>query len=64
MGATRTCAALILRPFGQGPASDERLFDVGPNCHPGQPVALIVNRTAPNIKRARRCHGTIRELIR
>jgi hypothetical protein len=64
IGATRTWAAPALRLFEWSPPSDGRLFDVDPNGHPGQSVAQIVNRMAPNIKRARRSDGTIRNLIR
>jgi hypothetical protein len=64
IGATRTWATLARRRFGLGSASDGRLLDVDFNYHLGQPVAPIVNRMAPKIKRARRSHGTIRELIR
>jgi hypothetical protein len=64
IGATRTWATLARRRFGLVAASDRRLLDVDTNRHLGKPVALIVNRMAPNIKRARAGHGTIGGRIR
>jgi hypothetical protein len=64
IGATRTWATLARRRFGLRSALDERLLDVDFNCHLVQPVAQIVNKMAPKIKRARRSHGTIRDRIR
>jgi hypothetical protein len=64
IGATRTWATLARRRFGLRSTSDGRLLDVDFNCHLGEPVAQIVNKMAPKIKRARRSHGTIRDLIR
>jgi hypothetical protein len=63
MGATRTWAALALGCFERSPSPDERFFELGPNHHLGKPVSQIVNQTAPNIKRARRGDGTLRNLI-